>query len=153
VSWSRRYNSRRRVAVLAVAARTTRSLGQNRPLGFYLFGSFNPSRRQIRSPRSLPTRPPAGEARDLAIAITAILAGQCEDGRGERTFVFALCGPVSTNIMRREAAGQCHNSCCSCDHHFKSVGKLHARHQGKPGRSQCLVPDNFLPSTHSKNLA
>jgi hypothetical protein len=73
------------------------SLSHSRPRGFCLCGTFSPSRRQIRSTRSLPTCQPARwrERRDPTIAIATILAGQRYDGLGERIFVVALCRSIA----------------------------------------------------------
>jgi hypothetical protein len=76
------------------------SLSHNRPRGFCFCGTFSPSRRQIRSTRSLPTRqPPLEQRRDPAIAITAVLAGKLDDRLRERIFVF----PPDRTIALRAA--------------------------------------------------
>ena len=66
------------------------SASQSRPRLGCFWGTFSPSRRQIRSTRlSLTSQPAAPQQRgDLAIAVAAVLPGQFNDVGGQPLFVF-----------------------------------------------------------------
>jgi hypothetical protein len=93
---SRSHNSRHSRHA-ADAATPGPPLSHNRPLGFRLSATFSPSRRQIHSTWSLPTRQPAccSSAVIRRISITAVLAGQCNDGEGDGIVVLSLCRSIA----------------------------------------------------------